>query len=285
MGLNFGKKIDMRKILILTLFITTTSHAYISPTTPMRNPPPDRVVEQIIKQVRNKNNKTETGEQTKKVTEQQKPEPEKTEPEIIKPVKPKKMLQVTEKKQIPEPVEKIITVPRKKTGININLSLGTFSPITDYGEIYTTAFNVSAGASLPMFRFYGFEPLINMRYSQLESQTETPGSELELFQISAGVIWPYKTGLPGFLSKYSFFKNEVTVYAGITEGLTRTEFSSNMNPGKISEYINTIEIITGLSYPVYESIYAGIDIAYRYVSTKDTPLQGFLFQFSMIFKI
>jgi hypothetical protein len=114
------------------------------------------------------------------------------------------------------------------------------------------------------------------RYSELESRDRAGkvDSSMSLTQFSLGARYNHKVRLPLVLSRYNFFRSPVTLYVRASEGITRVSFTSDQVTTPIVEYINTIEVSTGFTYPVYNYIEAGLDFGYRHIATKEVPLQA-----------
>ncbi len=162
-------------------------------------------------------------------------------------------------------------------GITPGLNLGFTFPGFAYGRRYKNTPGYSAGTRLERYSRFGLVPEAVFRYSDLESRDREGkvDSEMSLSQFSVGARYNINVKLPVFLSRYSFFKSPVTLYLRASEGITRVSFSSDRVTTPIVEYINTIELSTGFTYPVYQYIETGLDFGYRHIATKDVPLQAF----------
>ncbi len=165
----------------------------------------------------------------------------------------------------------------KGYGITPGLNLGFTFPGFAYGRRYKNTPGYSAGTRLERYGRFGLVPEAVFRYSNLESRDREGkvDSEISLSQFSAGARYNYNVKLPAFLSRYSFFRSPVALYLRVSEGITRVSFTSDHVTTPIVEYINTIELSTGFTYPVYDYIEAGLDFGYRHIATKEVPLQAF----------
>jgi hypothetical protein len=162
-------------------------------------------------------------------------------------------------------------------GMTPGLNLGLTIPSFAYGKRYKNVPGYSAGARFERYGIFGFVPEAVLRYSELESRDREGkvDSSMSLTQFSVGARYNYKVKLPSFLSRYGFFRSPVTLYARASEGITRVAFTSDHEIIPIVEYINTIEVSTGFTYPVYNFIEAGLDFGYRHIATREVPLQVF----------
>ncbi len=155
---------------------------------------------------------------------------------------------------------------------NVYAGFGVFVPVSDYGKIYKKSQAHSIFADFEKYSVNGFIPEIIVKYSSLLS-SDRPGkvySSFSLFQVSVGLIYPFKTGL-------IINKNPVTIYSRITDGITRISFEHETKNGQIIEYVHTLEISGGVMYSFYSNFITGIDFGYRYIATKNAPLQSLNF--------
>ncbi len=162
-------------------------------------------------------------------------------------------------------------------GMTPALNLGFTFPGFAYGKRYKSVPGYSLGTRLERYERFGLVPDAVFRYTELESRDRAGkvDSSLSLSQFSVGARYNYKVKLPDFLSRYDFFRRPVTLYVRASEGITRVAFTSDQVTSPIVEYINTIELSTGFVYPVYNFVEGGVDFGYRYIATKDVPLQAF----------
>jgi hypothetical protein len=165
----------------------------------------------------------------------------------------------------------------KTLGMTPGLNLGFTFPSFAYGKRYKNTPGFSAGTRFERYRFYGLVPEVLFRYSNLESRDREGkvDSSISLSQFSLGARYNYRTKLPLLLSRYSFFRSPVTLYARASEGITRVSFTSDRVGPPLVEYINTIELSAGFTYPVYNAVEAGLDFGYRYIAMKEVPFQAF----------
>ncbi len=165
----------------------------------------------------------------------------------------------------------------KGYGITPGLNLGFTFPGFAYGRRYRNTPGYSAGTRLERYSRFGLVPEMVFRFGKLESRDREGkvDSAMSLSQFSVGARYNYNVKLPAFLSRYGFFKSPVILYARASEGISRVSFTSDRVTTPIVEYINTIELSTGFTYPVYNYIEAGLDFGYRHIATKEVPLQVF----------
>jgi hypothetical protein len=161
-------------------------------------------------------------------------------------------------------------------GMTPGLNLGFTFPSFAYGKRFRNVPGVSAGTRFERYEQFGLVPEAVFRYSELESRDRAGkvDSSMSLTQFSLGARYNHKVRLPLFLSRYNFFRSPVTLYVRASEGITRVSFTSDQVTTPVVEYINTIEVSTGFTYPVYNYIEAGLDFGYRHIATKEVPLQA-----------
>ncbi len=158
---------------------------------------------------------------------------------------------------------------RSKTNI-LNTGYGMFVPFFEYGKRYKRSRVYSMWLSGDHYIGPGLIPEFHLRYSSCQSRSRRGkvSSSFSLFQTSIGLMYPYKTGI-------KLFKNNLTVYGRITEGITRISFEYGNNREQIVEYINTMEISAGVIYPFAGMFLAGFDLGYRHIAAKNVPFQSF----------
>lgn len=184
-------------------------------------------------------------------------------------------------------VNQITKVNEKKNpvwallNLNLDVAFGIFSPISAYGEKFNYSPAISLFSTYNNISIFGFSPVILFSYNKMETKDDPNyyRSTMSLTQFGAGIKYSHNFNLPSFISKFEFFKKPVTLSAGIYDGITQVEFNSK-EQGRYVEYINTIDLGAGFSYPMIWNIEFGFNFGYRIIFTAVEPLQGLFYRFT-----
>ncbi len=180
-------------------------------------------------------------------------------------------------------VEKNSTAPFA----GITLQLGMFTPQAAYAERYDSATTLGVAAPLFRYSFFNFVPVLQLNYFSMSSQPSTlyVDSEMSITGLHIGLRYAKDLSLPDFITKVDYFNKPLTLFAYVTEGVSRVQFKSQLTEYVITEYINTISLGIGFSFPVYENVDLGFATDYRFIFTSGENLEGLSFNVSLGYRL
>lgn len=159
-------------------------------------------------------------------------------------------------------------------------AIGAFVPIRDYGKRFASSVNYLLGVKAGRYAFWNIVPVLRVDYTHYYSK-DRPNkvdSQMSLTRISAGASYEYETvSLP-------YVKRSLTVYGGLHGALTRITFKSDITV-TTPEWVGTPSVNTGFYVPLWRDVALAFDGEYRYVFTKNIPLQGISYRMVFLYSL